>query len=312
MISLRVSAIPPRLRRWASVGLALVLLALIGWAIYRQRDAFSAAVSRLTWSDLLGAFALGGAALLANAMSWRAVLIAVGVRLPLAPALRVFGVSQLGKYLPGSVWPVLAQIELLRARGASRLHTGTASLVAMVVGVASSAGVGAALVVAIDERSRTSYWYVIVVAVAGVAVLAPPVLSRLLTLVERMFHRTFQPLTISWGGMGTALSWSVVMWILFGLHMWVLGRGLGAEALSPVRATGAFALAWVVGFLVVLAPAGVGVREAVLIVVLSPVMSEADALALAVVSRVLLTIVDGLAGGAGAMFGRRASRAVRS
>ena len=39
---------------------------------------------------------------------WRAILVDLGGELPLAAGIRVFFLGQLGKYLPGSVWPALA------------------------------------------------------------------------------------------------------------------------------------------------------------------------------------------------------------
>jgi hypothetical protein len=54
------------------------------------------------------------AGLFTSFLGWRAVLADYGGRLPLAGGLRVFFLSQLGKYLPGSIWPAVAQMELGR------------------------------------------------------------------------------------------------------------------------------------------------------------------------------------------------------
>ncbi len=71
-------------------------------------------------------------------------------------------------------------------------------------------------------------------------------------------------------------------------------------------ATGAFALAWCVGFLVVFAPAGAGVRDVLLLVaMLSPMIGVGSATALALVSRVLLTAGDLITAAAAAGFARR-------
>ena len=52
------------------------------------------------------------------------------------------------------------------------------------------------------------------------------------------------------------------MWLLLGVHAWILLRQIvPGSSISWPLATGVFALAWLVGFLVVLAPAGAGVRE---------------------------------------------------
>ncbi len=56
---------------------------------------------------------------------------------------------------------------------------------------------------------------------------------------------------------------------------------------------GAFALAYAVGVVVVLAPAGVGARDALLVLLLTPLLGVADATALALLARVVHTAADG-------------------
>jgi uncharacterized membrane protein YbhN (UPF0104 family) len=66
---------------------------------------------------------------------------------------------------------------------------------------------------------------------------------------------------------------------------------------------GAFAAAWVAGFVVLIAPAGAGAREAALLALLP--LAAGDALAVVVISRVLLTAADGLWGSVGALAVKR-------
>ena len=62
-----------------------------------------------------------------------------------APAARLFFVAQLGKYLPGSVWPVVAQMRMGRELGIPRQRTalaflltlGLSVLVGMLVGLSA-------------------------------------------------------------------------------------------------------------------------------------------------------------------------------
>jgi len=83
---------------------------------------------------------LGG--IVATFLCWREVLADLGGRLPLAAGARVFFLGQLGKYLPGSVWPVMAQMELGRDYQVPERASGSA------VGVFLLVLVGTGLVVA--------------------------------------------------------------------------------------------------------------------------------------------------------------------
>ena len=94
------------------------------------------------------------------------------------------------------------------------------------------------------------------------------------------------------------------MWLLLGLQAWLLLREIAPGPKSNyVIATGAFALAWLVGFLVVIAPAGVGPREAALVVLLGSVATGPQALSLAIVSRFVMTVADAIGFGVGVLIG---------
>jgi hypothetical protein len=90
-----------------------------------------------------------------------------------------------------------------------------------------------------------------------------------------------------------AAGWALVSWLAYGLHVWVLAAQFGAGGPPLVaRATGAFAAAWCAGFLLVVAPAGAGVREAALVLLLGGVLTRPEATVVAVVSRLLFVVGD--------------------
>ena len=75
------------------------------------------------------------------------------------------------------------------------------------------------------------------------------------------------PLTVH--GISKALVWCVASWVLLGFHVWALCRDVGAHAPVAGLAVTGFAAAWLVGFFVIIAAAGFGPREAVLVAVLN-------------------------------------------
>ena len=282
--------------------LALVLLAL---ALRDQGPEAYAAARDVGPAAAAGSFAAVLVGLLASALVWRALLADLGTRLPLRPATHVFFLGQLGKYVPGSVFAIAAQMELGRTHGASRSRVGTAGL--LFLGVLVSAGLLTAAVAlpltspeALDRSAG-----VLALLPVGLVLLAPPVLSRLVAVGLRLLRRDPLERPLTWRGTGAALGWALLMWAAYGLHLLLLVRtqdvapGPGLVALS----TGAYALAWTAGFLVGVAPAGAGVREAALVLALSPVLDRAPALALAVLSRVLMTLGDLVWGAVGAAAG---------
>ena len=100
------------------------------------------------------------------------------------------------------------------------------------------------------------------------------------------------PRSPGWSAVGRAVLLMLLAWAAYGGATWVLVQRLDPGPAGLPVAVGAYALAWVVGFLAVAAPAGVGAREAVVVVVLAPLVGTAGALAVALVSRAALTVVD--------------------
>ena len=288
--------------RW---GFLAVAVALLAWAVIAEWDDVTAALRSLSWGTVLAAGVAATIALGVNGLSWREVMVSVGLEASVPSALRVFLLSQVGKYVPGSVWPVLAQAEFAGDHGVSRARAMTGSIVAMVVGVVTAAIVGLAGIAFTVPDAVATYWWIAPIALGLVALLVPPVLRRVVALAFRVTRRTEEPAHISGRALLGSAAWSVLMWLLLGLQAWLLLREIapGPDA-NYVLAAGAFALAWLVGFVVVIAPAGAGAREAALVFLLGSVATGAQALSLALVSRFLMTAADAVGFGVGLAIGR--------
>src|SRR5262249_32863213 len=132
-----------------------------------------------------------------------------------------------------------------------------------------------------------------------VACLHPRVLNPLLNRLLKLAKRPALEQPLSGRVLASAIAWCVVAWLFNGLQIWLLASRVGAPlGTAALLAVGGFAFAWSVGFLVVFAPAGVGVREVLLITLLTPAVGAGAATAVALVSRVVTTAGDLLVAGA--------------
>src|SRR5207245_4098843 len=85
-------------------------------------------------------------------------------------------------------------------------------------------------------------------------------------------------------------------WVTYGAAFWLLARGLIADRVVPFAvATGVFALGYILGWLALFAPGGVGVRELVFVGLLTPWLGSGGALVVSLASRALLTAMEGTA-----------------
>lgn len=283
-----------------------LLVALAVWAVASERHDVSVAVRQLTPGWVVVAVLATCVNIGLAGMVWRTVLADLGSRLPLAVAARIFFVGQLGKYLPGSVWPVVMQTELGRDHQVPRRRTATATMVGLLLSVASALLVVLlALPFAPDALPDGFAWAVLLVVPLAV-VLHPRVLGWVVDRALRLAGREGLPERTSLTGTLTATLWAIGSWIGAGVQVWALAVPLGAPAdvSTVVLLVGGYALAWAVGFVVIIAPAGAGAREVALAAVLAPVLDRGAVVVVVLLSRVLSTVFDLAAAGLGLLVGR--------
>jgi glycosyltransferase 2 family protein len=154
---------------------------------------------------------------------------------------------------------------------------------------------------AVDEYR----WLALVLPLFALA-LTPPLLNRAIALALRAIRRPPLPAPLSLTGVLRVAGWALLSWLCYGAHVYLLAWSLGVEggALLWLQCTGAFAAAFAGGLLLALAPAGAGVREAALLVLLGSTVTVPAAAVVAVTSR-LLFIVGDLAWSAAAVLAAR-------
>jgi uncharacterized membrane protein YbhN (UPF0104 family) len=283
-------------RRWhriAQIAVTAVFVGFLIWTMSGRWDEVKDVIGNLTIRALILSLLASLVAIWCSFMSWRAVLADFGHAVPVSAGLRIFFVGQLAKYLPGKVWPVLTQMRLGRAYNVDGRSSAAAVLIAMLMGLGTALLVAACCLPVLGDEAFAKYWWILLVLPLAIAVLWPPVLNSLLNKATKLLKRQPMPEPLTAKGIARSASWSTGGWLMFGVMMWVLLLDLGAAGPDLlVRAIGAYAGSWAIGFLLAIAPAGVGPREVALVVLLGPAVGEPTALVAAVVSRLLMTIAD--------------------
>jgi uncharacterized membrane protein YbhN (UPF0104 family) len=304
---------PTRLAQspWLRAGLLAVAVGLAVYGLASQWTQVHAALAKLSAYDVAGAALSVIAGLGAMLLAWRALLADLGSPLPLPAAIRVMFVGQLGKYVPGAVWALAAQVELARDYDVPRRRSATASLVGMATTLVVGLIAAGVMLPLTSGHAAMHYWWVLAITPLAAACLHPKIIEFGLNLVLRVLRKPPLEELVSGAGMARALAWTTLGWLCFGAHAWFLisafaghggGRGGGWDVFA--LSLGGYALAWAVGFLIIFFPGGIGPREIAFIAVLAPVMSSASALVVALASRVVMTIGDLFWAGIGLLIGR--------
>ncbi|HEY2167774.1 MAG TPA: lysylphosphatidylglycerol synthase domain-containing protein [Jatrophihabitantaceae bacterium] len=298
---------PPPDRRRAVLGaiVVVIVVAAAAVAIYRQRAAFANALDNVGVAAMLASSLVAVVGVALTYPTWHQVLRGLGVELPWRAGARVFFTSQLGKYLPGSVWPALLQMEAGRAHGASRRTMLAANLLTIVLSCAVGLIAASVLLPLSDAHSLARYWWLLLALPFLLALMhpraVPAVLDRAFALARRPPLGQRLPVADS----VRASAWALSSFVMQGVHVAILVIAIGGGGVSTVvLCTGGMALAVSAGVLFIPAPAGAGIRDLVLAVVLRSTLTSAQALAVVVASRAILIAVDLALAGAAALSGR--------
>jgi glycosyltransferase 2 family protein len=295
-------------RRWLRHGVRFALVVLITWALLR---AFGIRLAELDWRELaawrpavaplVASTFLLIAVYLGHALLWRRILTDLtGRRAGLAVALRIYFLSNLGRYLPGKVWQLAGMALLAERAGLPGVAAGAAAVlgqivllltgaVFLVVLVPGWAGSLPALLTALGLAALTG---------VGLRLLAGPLGRRLRARMKGRFAARLAPALELASGVRPlhALRWSLgyaAGWIVLGVAFVLFASAFVPQAAAaPGHLAGTVAAAYLGGYLAFFAPAGAGVREGVMGLLLAQVMPAEAALVIAVASRVWFTAAE--------------------
>ena len=286
-----------RLLKWAVVVLA------VGIGSYKISEEWHGVSHALVQIGLLASFEALLALLVsqfANMKVWMSLLAGLGSPVRTSVGARILLIGQLGKYIPGSLWPILTQMELGAQAKIPRARSASASVLSMLLSLCVGLVIAMVTVPFAAVHSHDYLWVFLFLPLLAVC-LYPKVLNPLLGKLFKLARRPPLDTPITGRVLAKALSWQLTAWIFQGLQIWILAEKFHAPAGKTILiALGGYAFAWCVGFVAVFAPAGAGVREFLLIAALGPVIGTSPATAVTVVSRGVNTISDLLCAGAAA------------
>ena len=270
----------------------VAVLAAATVAVFDERKSFTAAINKIGPVPVTISLVFGLLAVASALPVWHEVLDGIGAHIPWLDSSRVLFVSQLGKYLPGSVWPVLMQMEAGRARGIRRRTMLEANLVTIAISCFVGIALACALLPFYNTGALSRYWWALLALPVLLALLHPRALPALIDWGFAIFGRPPLGERLDPWSEVRACVWALGGWFAYGAQLAVLAWAVGVSGLSTyLLCTGAAALAIPAGVLFVPAPAGAGIREVVLVLVLSTILSTGQALAVVLASRAILDLL---------------------
>jgi hypothetical protein len=286
------------------------------YAVASHWSAIAPLLGRASLPILTGSVAAHVISAVAAALVWTGWLEVLGTPMRRSLATSIALTSQIAKYIPGNVAHHLGKAVLARRAGAP-----FAVVAGSILGELISAPVLAVavlgLVLMIDPAALPQLWLpavdtdllraaslITVAAVLAVAAFSAPLIGRAMRRVSPGRYDVRPG-----SGIGIAVS-GCVMFAAAGLSFHGVVLALAPEGGgTPGLSIAVFTLAWTVGFVTPGAPAGLGIREVLVVAGLSPVIGAPAAVGAAVLHRLVSAVGDVLAFALGCALGSGARKA---
>lgn len=292
-------------RRWVALGTAVFLLAALAavglalsgsWAAWEDLRASGLSGWRVRPLWLAAAVGCEVAALCASGVVWAWLFRTAGGRAGVPEAAAAWLGSNLGRYIPGKIWQVTGLVAYVRGRGDSGA-TAFATLIAFQAAILATGAALALAVLGARAFEGLGRWPLIAGGLALAGALTPPVLRFVIRLGRRLLRETREHGDAEPDGkmLCRAVVGSLLIWPLHGLGFLALLEGLVLQnTIGFQAALGVFAGSYVVGYLALVAPGGLIVRESAIIGLLAAAAAipAGPAAALALAARLWTTVAE--------------------
>ena len=301
-----VSPSKKRFQLWIKIGKLVVLTLVVVWLVLQLKKSW-AEVLKYDWNPQWGWLTASGGFYLCGffpaACLWFLSMRWLGQKPVFFNSVLAYYASQLGKYAPGKAMVIVIRAGMIASDSVSPSVAAVAVFYETLTMMGAGAFIGS-LIVFFFFRENTFYSLIALgVAACSIAPLLPPVFSRALKILkvgknDPKVEEAIKNLRVGHLALGVLLT--SILWLFFGLSLWAVVQGVGLNAGSLFdnlpRYVASVSLATSFGFVVLISPGGLGVREALLSALLTPyfalILSNPDNAAFHLKPEALATLVS--------------------
>lgn len=270
--------------------------------LLRDWENVSDIITNISWYAWLSIPLLVAAVVTSGLLWGKLILLATGYKVPLKDAVRVHCASWILKYVPGQVGSLVNKVAWAGKVGASRAATATSVMYENILLVFASVLVSIPVILIADEA-----FYANTTVLAGLALVVAIIFFSNDKILYRMINYLLKiakkkPIDRKFMMQGGSLIRFTLLYaiprIFNGIAFVIICSAMFTvtpDMYLPLAST--FVFASMIGLLALFVPSGIGVREAVIVVLLSVYVPVELAMVVALVARFFATMADlGVAG----------------
>ena len=227
--------------------------------------------------------------------AWRRLLIWCGHKEISANICnRIYGKSQIAKYIPGNIFHVLGRHILGSQVGIKHIVLAGATVYEILglLSISILIGFSGMFIFGLGDIYFSLYQIISILLTALVIIgLAIPLAPYLMSL--RGIIIPYKGIGDSFLNIGKVYLFYFIFFLIAGLLLAVITNiFLDINFIITAKLIVIFSIAWIAGFIIPGAPGGIGVREAVIIFFITPIIGEAQSIAVAIALRFITLLGD--------------------
>ncbi len=214
-----------------------------------------------------------------------------GVSLKYLRVFYIYTITQIAKYIPGSIWHVVGRIGFYKEAGLSNKAIRESMIIEHLYILGSAFILGSGILFIFN--------YAVIIEIISklkLLLLVPVILAAITAVIGVIFRKYITPivsLIIKNPVLNIKMTvLEIFIWTFLGLYFAALVFPFAPRIDYLVYYCGLFAISYFAGFIIPIAPAGIGVREAIMVIGLSPVVSVDVAITVSTLSRAVFVLVE--------------------
>ncbi|MEI6123273.1 MAG: lysylphosphatidylglycerol synthase domain-containing protein [Bacteroidota bacterium] len=229
-----------------------------------------------------------------NAAVWYIITKQNNCNIPFFETIKMRIYSDFGKYIPGKIVAYGILFYSYNQKSISKKRIAVCSFQELIMGTLAAIVIALVSIYFSDIALLRKYYAAfLVMAVVCLIVIYPPVLEFTTNKIMKLLRR--EPISIisNYAQLVLVLLLFVISWLVFGLGFYFFINSFYTYSISYYFfTTGAFAIAGLLGFVAIFAPAGLGVREGALVFILGYVFTRAISVIISLLSRVWMIFCE--------------------
>lgn len=266
-----------------------ILLYAFGQFVVRNYELIVSKLGSVNFLYVLLGVGLSGLGLFWSAYLWGMILQTLGETITNSDARKIWVASLVLKYLPGKIWNSASRLYVAKKRYNIRIARTTMGIYLEIIlnHSASFVIVGCAAIIYSDMFGFGNYPILFLLPGFVLISLYPPFIQKIFGMILKLLKREEITIEATYFQMVKLLIYYFLRWIVLGITLFGFARSIVPIPIGNffyLLGAGAFSIS--AGVLTFIMPGGIGVREALLVLLLGKIMPRIDALIISIISRI--------------------------